>query len=50
VLTWAVEFDVSGISIHLIGVILMVVGVIGLLISMILLASGDRRAVVREEY
>jgi membrane protein YdbS with pleckstrin-like domain len=50
VLTWAVNFHVSGISIHLIGVILMVVGVIGLLVSLIMLSSSDRRTVVREQY
>jgi hypothetical protein len=50
VLTWAVYFHVAGISIHLIGVILMIVGAIGLLVSMIALAGGGRRTVVREDY
>jgi Domain of unknown function (DUF6458) len=34
ILTWAVNASVSGIDIHTIGVILMVVGVIGLVLSL----------------
>jgi hypothetical protein len=49
ILTWAVEATVSGVSIHAIGVILMVVGAVGLLISLVFWSSwgagvsGSRR-------
>jgi hypothetical protein len=49
ILTWAVKFTVAGVSIHLIGVILMVVGAIGLLFALIVLTSR-RNAPVREGY
>jgi hypothetical protein len=50
---WAVEFDVAGLRIDTIGVILMVVGVLGLIITMIMLLQGGGRAdttVRRERY
>jgi hypothetical protein len=34
ILTWAVNASVSGVNIHTIGVILMVVGIIGLVLSL----------------
>ena len=34
ILTWAVSATVSGVNIHTIGVILMVVGIIGLVLSL----------------
>jgi hypothetical protein len=34
ILTWAVNASVSGVSIHTIGIILMVVGIIGLVLSL----------------
>jgi hypothetical protein len=49
ILTWAAEATVSGVSIHAIGVILMVVGAVGLLISLVFWSSwgagvpGSRR-------
>lgn len=49
ILTWAVEATVSGVSIHTVGVILMVVGGVGLLISLMFWSSwgvgvpGSRR-------
>ena len=46
VLTWAVNFHVSSVSIHLVGIILMVVGGIGLLAALII--GGSSRAPVRE--
>ena len=46
VLTWAVSFHVSGVSIHLVGIILMVVGGLGLLAALIV--AGSSRAPVRE--
>jgi hypothetical protein len=39
VLAWAVEYETSGIDINAVGVILMVVGAIGLLFSLLFLAS-----------
>jgi hypothetical protein len=39
ILTWAVNATVSGLNIHTIGVILMVVGVVGLLLSMMFWSS-----------
>ena len=44
ILTFAVEFDISGLDISVIGVILMICGAIGLAITMALL-SRDRRVV-----
>jgi hypothetical protein len=49
ILTWAVETTVSGVSIHAVGVILLVVGTVGLLISLAFWSSwgagapGSRR-------
>jgi hypothetical protein len=46
VLTWAVNASVSGLDINTIGVILMVVGAIGLVLSMMFWSSwgaGSRR-------
>jgi hypothetical protein len=52
ILKFAVDATVSGIEIATVGVILMVVGVVGLLISLFLLASARRapaeRTVVRD--
>ena len=49
ILTWAVEATVSGVNIHAVGVILMVVGGAGLVISLVFWSSwgaggpGSRR-------
>ncbi len=48
ILTWAVNATVSGLNIHTIGVILMVVGIVGLLLSVMFWSSwggvgGTRR-------
>ena len=52
ILTWAVNADSSSVNIGVVGVILMVVGVIGLLISLFFLSSWRRgpadRTVVRD--
>jgi hypothetical protein len=53
ILTFAVEFETSGIDINAVGVILMIVGAIGLLLSLMFWSSfspyGRReRTVVRE--
>jgi Domain of unknown function (DUF6458) len=55
ILTFAVNADVSGIEISTVGIILMVVGVIGLLISLLYWmprrrAVVDDRPVTRREY
>jgi len=47
ILTWAVHFHVAGVSIHLIGVILMVVGAIGLLAALLVFGGGRRDPVAR---
>ncbi len=56
ILTWAVTASVSGLDINTVGVILMIVGVAGLVLSMIFWSSwggfGTRRdttTVVRDE-
>jgi hypothetical protein len=62
ILTWAVEADVSGLDINAVGVILMVVGAAGLLLSLVFwsswggfgthrkaVESGPGGTVVREE-
>ena len=54
ILTWAVEATLSGIDIHTVGVILMVIGFAGLVISLVFwssLGSGrsDRRATVIDD-
>jgi beta-lactamase regulating signal transducer with metallopeptidase domain len=54
VLTWAVNATVSGLNIHTIGVILMIVGIVGLLLSLMFWSSwggagyGRRRTYVDE--
>jgi hypothetical protein len=47
ILTWAVDATVSGLNIHTIGVILMVVGVVGLLLSLMFWSSWGGPAGVR---
>jgi hypothetical protein len=54
ILNYAVEADVQGIEIHTVGVILMVLGVVGLLISLLYMAfwadrTRGRGEVVYEE-
>lgn len=53
ILTFAVEASAEGIDINTVGIILMVVGAIGLLVSLLLGGSGPwgtrGRTVVREE-
>lgn len=39
ILTWAVNATVSGVDIHTIGVILMVVGIVGVLLSLVFWSS-----------
>ncbi len=42
ILKFAVDADVQGIEIATVGLILMIAGIIGLVISMILFANGSR--------
>jgi len=53
ILTFAVETEVAGLDINIVGVILMVVGGIGLLFSLVWMqrsrTAGSSRTVVREE-
>ena len=39
ILTWAVTATVSGLNIHVVGVILLVVGIVGLVLSMVFWSS-----------
>jgi Domain of unknown function (DUF6458) len=51
ILKWAVTTSVSGISLATVGTILLVIGVIGLVISLLFLSAWSRRregAVVRD--
>ena len=61
ILTWAVNATVSGLDINTIGVILMIVGAIGLVLSLMFWSSWGgvggpadgprgRRTVVRDDY
>lgn len=52
ILTFAVEADISGLDIDVVGIILMIVGAIGLLLSLFIIDSWRRRpgyGAVREE-
>ncbi len=48
VLKFAMTASVSGIELATVGVILMIVGAIGLVVSMMMLMRADRGAVARE--
>jgi hypothetical protein len=41
ILRYAVDFEVTGIEIHTVGLILMIVGIIGLVISLAVTFMGD---------
>ncbi|MGZ3427548.1 MAG: DUF6458 family protein [Polyangia bacterium] len=43
ILYWAVTFHVAGVDVHMIGLILMAIGVVGLLLSMISSATTRHR-------
>ena len=53
ILKWAVTATVSGVSIHTIGTILLIIGIVGLVVSLILASSifgsRDRTTVVRRD-
>jgi hypothetical protein len=43
ILTYAVEIDISGLDIRVVGIILMVGGLVGLIIGIVRMANGRRR-------
>jgi hypothetical protein len=43
ILYWAVTISVSGVNLHMVGLILMVIGVVGLLFAMISAATMRHR-------
>jgi hypothetical protein len=43
ILYWAITFHVNGVDVHMVGLILMAIGVVGLLLSMISSATTRRR-------
>ena len=54
ILTWAVTTTVSGVNIHTVGVILLVVGIVGLVLSLVFWSSwggfgGVRRTTVVQD-
>ena len=49
ILTFAVTASVSGVELATVGIILMVVGGLGLLLSLLVLGRADRGAVVARE-
>ncbi len=49
ILTWAVEVDIAGLDIRIVGVILMVGGVAGLLFGLWRLSTARRTAAVADD-
>lgn len=50
VLKWAVTYRTSGVNLSTVGTILLIVGVIGLVLSLVLAATRRRTDVVRTTY
>ncbi|HLM26180.1 MAG TPA: hypothetical protein VK304_04355 [Thermoleophilaceae bacterium] len=48
ILRFAVDFDITGIQIHTVGLILMIVGVLGLAIGLIMMLTASRRVDPRD--
>lgn len=48
ILKWAISAHVSGVNLSMVGIILMVVGAIGLIVSLIMMSTRRRTDVVRE--
>ena len=48
ILKFAVTAHVAGIKVETVGLILLVIGIIGLVVSLVMTASARRRGVVRE--
>ena len=44
ILTWAVDYTVSGVNIHVVGWILMVAGALGLIVTIAIFLPRDRGA------
>ena len=54
ILVWAVDADISGLELDVVGWILLIVGVVGIILSLIFWSSwggfgGPRRAAYRDE-
>lgn len=49
VLAWAVDVDTEGVNLNTIGIILFVVGVFGVLATMVLTSAGAESTVVRRD-
>jgi beta-lactamase regulating signal transducer with metallopeptidase domain len=49
ILYFAVNADISGLEISTVGIILMVIGVVGLLLSLFMFNSARRETVVRDD-
>ena len=43
ILRFAVDFEITGIEIHTVGLILMIVGILGLAIGLAMMIAGNRR-------
>ncbi len=43
ILYWAVTYHIAGVNLHMVGLILMAIGVIGLLFSLVSVSGGWRR-------
>ena len=50
ILTFAVEFDVSGIDIRVVGWILMIVGALGIVLELAVWGPRSRRRVTQTDY
>jgi uncharacterized membrane protein len=48
ILYWAVNVDISGLELSTIGLILMILGIVGLVISLFMLSSASRRGVTTD--
>lgn len=48
ILRFAVDFEITGIQIHTVGLILMIVGILGLAIGLVMMIAGNRRADARD--
>jgi hypothetical protein len=48
ILRFAVDFEITGIQIHTVGLILMIVGILGLAIGLVMMIAGNRRADPRD--
>jgi Domain of unknown function (DUF6458) len=48
ILRYAVSDSISGVDLPVIGLILMIVGIVGLVISLVMFAAGSRRGTVVE--